>query len=145
MPFLRTRAALLAATALLAACDPPADPEETTEKVRDDRLVLGWIAGVPRAGAPELEALERLAASLGAELTVVEAPVHPLVAALEKGEVHAVAGALPGSSELKSRYAMSRGVGNVAYGDKVVGRVIAVRQGENGFLMRLNQAIEAGR
>lgn len=127
---------------VLAACDPPADPEGTTAEVQDGRLVLGWVAGVPQRDAPEIEVVRRLAASLSAELEIVEAPVHELVGALEVSRIHLMAGDLPETSPLSRLVGLSRPVGNLTYRGEIVPRVIALREGENGFLVRLNRVIE---
>ena len=127
----------------LGGCYPD-DPEGTTEQIRGQRLVLGWIAGVPREDAPEMPVVRRFADRLSAELAIVEAPAHDLVEALERGDIQLLAGDLPQTSPFARLYGMSRPVGNTDYRDAVTARVIAVRQGENGFLMRLNSVIAEG-
>ena len=134
------RLAAVLAALVLAGCYPD-DPEDTTEQVRGARLVLGWVAGVPQADAPEMAIARRFAEQLSAEFAVVEAPVHDLVEALERGDIHLLAGDLPETSPLSRLYGMSRPVANTRYRDQITARVMAVRQGENGFLVRLNSLI----
>lgn len=140
IPAVRPATPLLLVLAL-AACDPPADPLGTTGEVTGGTLVLGWIGGERSGDAPEIAIAEALADSLSATLEVREGSIHDLVGALEEGEIHLIGGDLPKSSPFASRYGMSRKIAETRFAGETVPTVMAVRQGENGFLMRLNIAL----
>lgn len=143
MPLAPRLVVALSLMGLVSACQPPEDPEGTTDKVAGEVLILGWVAGVPQAGAPEIEVATKLAEALDADLRVVEDDIHSLVGALEEQRIHAFAGAVPKASPLSSHYGTSNGVARMTFSGEKTDRIIAVHKGENGFLMRLNTLIEA--
>lgn len=141
---LATFAGVLAA-GLLAGCDElPRDPEDTTARVSASVLRVGWVAGAEPTEV-ERAAVEALAARLGADLETTEDTVHQLVARLEEGSLHLVLGALPEKTPFASRVGLSKPVGSVVLHGEAQPTVIAIRSGENRFLLLLNDAIEKGR
>ena len=139
---LATVAGLAMAGGLLAGCDDlPRDPERTTEEVRGAVLRVGWVAGAEPTGI-ERAAVAGLAARLDAALKVTEGTVHQLVAALDEGKVHVVGGGLPEKTPFASDIGLSKPVGTFVLRGEAQPTVMAIRSGENRFLLLLNDAIE---
>lgn len=126
---------------VLSGCDDlPRDPEETTEEVTGAVLRVGWVAG---AEPTEIEraAVAELAARLGADVAWSEAAVHKLVSDLDDGTVHLVGGELPETTPFATEIGLTKRVGTVALGGKAEPTVMAIRSGENRFLLLVNEAI----
>lgn len=133
--------ALTGALAMLAGCDDlPRDPEETTETVSGAVLRVGWVAGAEQTDV-ERAALADVAKRLGAALETSHAPVHELVAGLDEGTVHVIGGALPEKTPFASEIGLTKPVGTVVLKGEVQPAVMAVRSGENRFLLLVNDAI----
>ncbi|MGR3761310.1 enoyl-CoA hydratase [Roseobacteraceae bacterium NS-SX3] len=124
---------------LLTACQLPRDPEGTTRTVSGATLRVGALI-VPLT-EPDSRAIDATAQALSAQVEIVEGDPHQLFAMLEEGEIHMVAGRLPASSPFKTRVGLSNPIGGLQLKGETVDRVLAVRKGENRFLMTVNQAI----
>ena len=128
----------------LTACDLPRDPEETLEAVRGQELRVGVLKFGENA-EKDRPIVERLAASLDAKLTYVEGDAHALVEDLKRGHLHLVIGGVPESTPFGRELGLSKPVGPLHGAREEEKRVLAVRPGENAFLLRVNQAIEAAK
>jgi hypothetical protein len=134
-------AVIAGAAATLAGCDElPRDPEDTTEQVSGSVLRVGWIAG---AEPTELEraAVDALAVRLAAAVETSQDTVHQLVPRLEEGSLHLVLGSLPEQTPFAARVGLSKPVGTVLLGGETQPTVVAIRSGENRFLLLVNDAI----
>lgn len=144
MPLPRTAllAILAVAAGVLAGCDElPRDPEGTTERVTGSVLRVGWIAGAEPTEV-ERAAVEGLAARLDAAVEAAEGTAHEFAAELDEGKVHLVGGGLPENTPFASDIGLSKPVGTIVLRGEAQPTVMAVRSGENRFLLLLNEAIE---
>lgn len=124
---------------LLSACKVPEDPEGTTEAVTGQHLRIGALT---QALDPvEAQALSRLAQVLGAEQDVVTGDPHTLFSQLETGELHVIAGRIPANTPFAADVALTDPLGRVKIGADREDRVLAIRKGENRFLVTVNRAI----
>jgi hypothetical protein len=141
----RTLLALAAAPLLagvLAGCeDLPRDPEETTEQVSGAVMRVGWVAGAEPSDI-ERAAVAGVAERLGASVEVIEGPVHRLVAELGEGKLHLLGGELPEKTPFATEVGLTKPVGTVVLHGKAEPTVMAIRSGENRFLLLVNEAIE---
>ncbi|PVE23333.1 hypothetical protein DC522_16490 [Microvirga sp. KLBC 81] len=128
----------------LAGCDLPRDPEETLEAVRGQELRVGVLKFGENA-EKDRPIVERLAASLEAKLVYVEGDAHALFEDLKRGHLHLVIGGVPETTPFEKELGLSKPVGPLHGAREEEDRVIAVRPGENAFLLRVNQAIEAAK
>jgi hypothetical protein len=128
----------------LAGCDLPRDPEETLEMVRGQELRVGVLKfhGNSEKDRP---VVERLATSLGSKPVYVEGDAHMLFEDLKRGNLHLVIGGVPESTPFKAELGLSKPVGPLHGAHEEENRVVAVRPGENAFLLKVNEAIEAVR
>jgi hypothetical protein len=129
---------------VLAGCDLPRDPEETLEAVQGRELRVGVLKFGENA-EKDRPIVERLAASLGSKLVYVEGDAHALFEDLKRGHIHVVIGGVPVSTPFEKELGLSKPVGALHGAHEEEDRVIAVRPGENAFLLRVNQAIEEAR
>jgi len=130
------------ALGMLAGCDDlPRDPEDTTEQVTGAVLRVGWVAGTEPSEI-ERAAVQDLAGRLDAAVTATEGPVHQLVADLDEGKLHLVGGALPEKTPFASDIGLTKPVGTVVLRGEAQPTVMAIRSGENRFLLLVNEAIE---
>jgi hypothetical protein len=108
---------LIAAALLvvLAACQLPKDPENTTDTVQG--------------------------AVLDAEIEWHRENPHQMLDALEGGDLHLLAGGIPKDSPLTEHTGMTNPIGYVTVGADRPERVLLLRRGENRFLMRSNMAL----
>ena len=128
--------------ALLAGCDDlPRDPEDTTERVTSSVLRVGWVAGAA-LNEIERDAVAHLAERLRAAVEVSEGPVHQLVAELEEGTVHLVGGELPEKTPFAADVGLTKAVGTIVLRGETQPTVMAIRSGENRFLLLVNDAIK---
>jgi polar amino acid transport system substrate-binding protein len=127
-----------------AGCDLPHDPEETLETVQGRELKVGVLKFGENA-EKDRPIIERLAASLDAKLTYVEGDAHVLFEDLKRGHLHLVIGGIPESTPFGRELGLSKPVGPLHGAHEEEKRVLAVRPGENAFLLRVNQAIEAAK
>lgn len=133
---------LILAAGAAAGCDLPRDPEGTLDRVRGDTLRVGTL--MPRDEFEETDEASRLAEIAGvleAQLELIDGNPHLLLARLEKGEIHLLAGGIPKDTPLAKRIGMTRPVGKIMIGDKTKDRIFAVRRGENAFLVFLDRQI----
>lgn len=144
MRMIRTFAATALLTALAGCADPPRDPAQTTERVRDSGIVrLGVIAGAPpdaRANA----AVASVARALGARVERREDHTEELLEALELGELDLVYGHFSDASPWATRvhFGDPPGWGRKAGATETAPR-FAFRNGENGWIMRVEGAGDA--
>ncbi|MFC1457964.1 hypothetical protein ACETIH_14855 [Microvirga arabica] len=134
----------LIAGAALAGCDLPRDPEETLEMVQGQELRVGVLRFGQNA-EKDRPIVERLAASLGSKLVYVDGDAHALFEDLKRGHLHLVIGGVPESTPFEKELGLSKPVGPLHGAHEEENRVLAVRPGENAFLLRVNQAIEAAK
>jgi hypothetical protein len=129
------------ALGVLAGCDElPRDPQETTEQVSGAVLRVGWVAGA-EPSATERAAVAGVAERLGASVQAVEGPVHRLVAELQEGRLHLLGGALPEKTPFATEVGLTKQVGTVVLRGNAEPAVMAIRSGENRFLLLVNEAI----
>jgi hypothetical protein len=128
----------------LVGCDLPRDPEETLEKVRGQELRVGVLKFGENA-EKDRPVVERLARRLGSKPVYVEGDAHALFEDLKRGGLHLVIGGVPESTPFKKELGLSKPVGPLLRAHEDQKRVLAVRPGENAFLLRVNQAIEEAR
>jgi|SRR5918993_1926167 hypothetical protein len=128
----------------LAACDLPRDPEKTLEAVRGQELRVGVLKFGQNA-EKDRPVVERLAASLEAKLVYVEGDAHALFEDLKRGHLHLVIGGVPESTPFGKELGLSKPVGPLHGAHEEEDRVLAVRPGENAFLLRVNEVIEAAK
>ena len=128
----------------LAGCDLPRDPEKTLELVQGQELRVGVLKFGQNA-EEDRPIVERLAANLGSKLVYVEGDAHALFEDLKRGHLHLVIGAVPESTPFQKELGLSKPVGQLHGAHEEEDRVIAVRPGENAFLLKVNQAIETAR
>lgn len=124
---------------LLSGCWMPRDPEGTTERVRGGTLHLG-VLGTVLSDAEE-RAVAAVADALDAEVSRDTADPHRLFAMLGAGEIDIVVGGVPEDTPFASRVGLTRSIGKVRVGDRLEDRVLAIRQGENRFLMTVNRTL----
>jgi len=67
--------------------------------------------------------------------------VHQLVPRLEEGSLHLVVGSLPEQTPFAAQIGLSKPVGTVILRGETQPTVIAIRSGENRFLLLVNDAI----
>jgi hypothetical protein len=129
---------------ILAGCDLPRDPEKTLETVQGQDLRVGVLKFGENADK-DRPIVERLARSLGAKLVYVEGDAHALFEDLKRGHLHLVIGGVPESTPFAKELGLSKPVGPLHGAREDEDRVIAVRSGENAFLLQVNEAIEAAK
>jgi hypothetical protein len=132
-------AALLVGSGL-AGCDLPRDPEGTLQAVRGRELRVGVLNFGVNA-EKDRPIVERLATSIGAKVTYVEGDAHALFEDLKRGRIHLVIGGVPKSTPFAKELGLSKPLGPLHGAHEEDDRVVAVRPGENAFLLRVNQAI----
>ncbi|WP_255328602.1 enoyl-CoA hydratase [Paracoccus albicereus] len=123
----------------IAACRFPADPEGTTDEVEGAVLKVGELSEL---GEADQQAVALVAYNLSAEVRISRGDPHTLFNALEEGRLHLIAGALPMDTPFAKDVALTRPVGKLERDGDQVDQVLAVRQGENAFLIRVDRAIK---
>lgn len=150
---------LLLLATLLAACDIPRDPEETSQRVRNGVMRVGIVHNPPwtvvtedQVSGVEVTLVEALADEMGAEMIWVAGTESELLAALKEFELELVIGGLVGDSPSLAAVAVTQpyftshlSVG-VSSADSVVteiaGREIAVPFGsEAAALLQKEEAV----
>jgi hypothetical protein len=129
---------------ILAGCDLPRDPEETLETVQGQELRVGVLKFGQNADK-DRPIVERLAKNLEAKLVYVEGDAHALFEDLKRGHLHLVMGGVPESTPFEKELGLSKPVGPLHGAHEEEDRVMAVRPGENAFLLRVNEVTEAAR
>lgn len=155
----RTALALItiaAATATLAACAFPYDPEHTLEKVTGDAMRVGvaenppwtaWPEGAPGTGETdgarqpsgiEVELVADFAATLDAEVVWVAGSEAVLMEQLHEGELDVVVAGLQSTTPWTSHAAVTTSYATTR-DDKgaEIRHVMATATGENDFLVAL--------
>ena len=125
----------------LAGCDLPRDPEGTLQAVRGRELRVGVLNFGVNA-EKDRPTVERLATSTGSKVIYLEGDAHALFEDLKRGRIHLVIGGVPKSTPFAEELGLSKPVGPLHGAHEEDDRVLAVRPGENAFLLRVNQAIE---
>ena len=123
----------------LAACKFPADPEGTSDEVRGAVLKVGALTQLQDA---DKRAIDQIARAFHAELQVVQDDPHRLFALLEQGRLHIVAGQIPEDTPFRHSVALSDPVGTLTLNGKTKQQVLALRRGENAFLVTVNRALQ---
>ncbi|MCB5176406.1 MULTISPECIES: hypothetical protein [Microvirga] len=139
----RVLAATAALGGLLAGCDLPRDPEETLEMVRGKELRVGVLQS-DRNAEQDRAVVEILAENLQSQPVYTEGDAHRLFEELDRGHIHLIIGGVPKSTPFK-KAGFSKAVGPLYGSAEEEKRVLAVRAGENAFLLRVNRAIEAAK
>lgn len=115
---------------ILASCHFPADPESTLNQVKNHVLHVGIAQG---ARPQERELIQEFAQSLHAEVEWHRGNLEDLYQDLEHYKVSVVIGGITDETPWKKRIGLTRPYekdGKTKY-------VMAVPQGENGFLVEL--------
>lgn len=133
------------AALLLAGCDLPKDPEGTLQEVRGGTLEVGILPGNGEAERQDRAIVAALAEALDAEPAFRAEDAHALFHALHEGQLDLVIGGLPSSTLFVAKAGLSREAGPLYRPGEADKRVLAVRQGENAFLMEVNRAIQRHR
>ena len=133
---------------LLAGCDLPRDPEQTLERVRGGTMRVGVTANPPwttvegeRPGGIEAALVEQFAESLGAYVRWTNGSEAELMERLHKGHLDLVVGGLDDASPWTTHSGFTRPY--LTFADKRY--VMAVRQGENRFLLELDKFLQGRR
>ncbi len=138
-PNLRPLIAALA-LAVLAACKVPADPEGTTVEVTGDVLKVGALT--TPLDTTDAEAVRRISEAMQAQTELVTGDPHSLFTQLEEGAIHLVAGRIPANTPFAADVGLSAPIGRIQLAGESEDRVLAIRKGENRFLVTLNRAIK---
>jgi hypothetical protein len=85
--------------------------------------------------------VERLATGIGSKVIYVDGDAHALFEDLKRGRIHLVIGGVPKSTPFAEELGLSKPVGPLHGAHEEDDRVLAVRPGENAFLLRVNRAI----
>ena len=128
----------------LAGCDLPRDPHETLKTVSGQELRVGVLKFHGNA-EQDRPIVERLATRLGSKLVYIEGDAHALFEDLKRGHLHLVIGGVPESTPFGKELGLSKPVGPLHGAHEEEQRVLAVHPGENAFLLKINETIEAAR
>lgn len=136
---------IIAAVAMVTGCYFPDDPKHTLATIERQGAVKVGILAEP---LPEADAkvIARFAESLGVGTDYVRGPTHALLAGLEEGSLHLLAGDIPEDTPMASHAALSNPYPpRVKLPGRSEKRVLLLRKGENRLLLRLNRSLrEAG-
>lgn len=149
----RKLAAAVVVAAFLTSCgtDIPADPKDTLEQARNGVLRVGVSPNPPwtelhdhaEPTGLETELVRRFAARLDAQVEWTEGGEQPLVDALEHGELDLIVGGLTKDSPWTEKAALTRPFATTGDGrGGTAEHVMAVRMGENGFLVELETFLD---
>lgn len=127
----------------VAGCDLPKDPEGTLERVAGGELRVGVLPGNGRAEAEDRRIVDVLATALQTTPSFSSGDAHNVFWDLEHGRLDLVIGGLPSKTPFSAKVGLSRTAGPLFREGDAEDRVLAVRNGENGFLLAVNRAIEA--
>jgi polar amino acid transport system substrate-binding protein len=145
--------ALLASTfgcLLAAGCGLtiPADPDKTLERVTGSTMRVGvspnppWtdIGGAGKPSGTEVDLVREFAGSLQAQVEWVVGGEEPLIAALERGELHLVIGGLTSETPWSEKAAITKPYAETQDPEgKPKKLVMAAPMGENEFLLALEK------
>lgn len=139
--------ALLLAVGLVG-CDMPRDPEGTLDRVRGGTLRVGISHNPPwtevtdgQAAGLETELLQELATALGTEIEWIEDSEGDLLKALRRGELDVVACGLVESTPWSKQVGLTQPYLTRAG----QAHVLAVRSGENAWLLQLDRFLQSRR
>jgi polar amino acid transport system substrate-binding protein len=126
----------------------PADPEKTLERVTGSTMRVGvspnppWT-GISGAGEPsgtEVELVREFAGTLQAQVEWIVGGEQPLIAALERGELHLVIGGLTSDTPWTEKAAITKPYAETQDTEgKRKKLVMAAPMGENEFLLALEK------
>lgn len=137
----RTWLRIICAAGLLAGCYVPNDPEGTLQKIETDGVLRIGMVADPLPAA-DRRAIDQFAESVGARAAYVTGPAHALLAGLEDGQIHLLAGDIPESTPWSKHAALSNPFPpRVMLPGRSEKRVLLLRKGENRFLLRLNRSL----
>jgi hypothetical protein len=125
----------------MIGCDLPQDPEGTLDSIRGQELRVG-VLNYGENGRADRLVVERFAADLRSRIAYRDGDAHALFEDLKRGEIHLVIGGVPETTPFASELGLSKAVGPLVGADNDENRVMAVRPGENAFLLKVNEAIE---
>ncbi|MDQ4076642.1 MAG: transporter substrate-binding domain-containing protein [Chloroflexota bacterium] len=135
---------LLLIAVLCVACGFPRDPNNTLEQVRGGTLRVGAVENEPwvmreddQAVGIEAELVKELAQQLEAQIEWTWGTEQEMLEKLQHFELDLVVGGLVESTPWRNHIALT----NPYYQE----RVIAVPPGENGWLMRVEEFLQARR
>ena len=144
-PFVRMAILLVA---MAAGCGLPRDADHTLDRVRNHDLHVGVTENPPwvKLDAEHVSGVEpslvgALASELRARLSFRRGSESELLDALRRGELELVVGGFHGDSPWKARIALTKPY----YTDTATGttRVVAVRAGENAWLVHVETFLDA--
>lgn len=138
------RLGILLTVLLVAGCDLPRDPEGTLDSVRGDVLHVGELPGHEVALREDKRIAVQLAERLDARIVGKSGETHDLIRELAEGEIDLLIGGLPASTPFVNEIGLSNVAGPLP-GVEGEDRVLAVRAGENKFLLEVNRAVRAAR
>lgn len=127
---------------LLGGCWLPRDPEGTADRVEGGTLDVGLLDDRD-LDPPDATALAAIAAEFSARPRLRHGDPHQLLAALERGDLDLLIGGIPASTPFADHAGLSAPFGEVRIGTRTEDRVLAVRKGENRFLLRINRSTAA--
>lgn len=135
----------LAVLLLLSSCDLPRDPESTLERVRGATMRVGITANPPwttyegeQPGGIEAALVRQFAETLDASAEWTNGSEAELMERLHEGHLDLVVGGLDDSSPWTTHSGFTRPY--ITFADKR--HVMAVRQGENRFLLELDRFLQ---
>ncbi len=127
---------------LIGCEDFPRDPEKTLEKVSGKTLKVGYaedpphvVSGASGASGPQAALVEKFAEKLGSTVKWVKKSEQQLFEDLEQRELHLVIGGFSKQTPWKDRVGISRPFKSSSGSEYV----FAVTNGENGFLVKLEE------
>jgi ABC-type amino acid transport substrate-binding protein len=133
---------------LFLGCEMPCDPEGTYERVHGGVLRVGispngpWTRSAPeRPTGIEVELLEQLARRLNARLEWVDGSETELLEKLEGGSLDVVVGGLKKDTPWSKRVGLTQPFLTLQRDH----HVMAVRQGENRWLLELDKFLQSHR
>ena len=132
----------IVATVLAGCADIPRDPERTETLVRESKTIrLGWVAGA-QPGPEALEVLAKIQQEAGVAIENKTADSEALLHDLEEGKIDLVYGSFAMDSPWMTRVHLGKALGWRAEPPKhVAAPRFAYRNGENGWIMRVEGAI----
>lgn len=127
---------------LLAGCGIPRDIEGTSERIAATRVVrVGWDGGDAATARPFLD---RLTGATGARLSFRRAPLEQLVHELDHDRLDVIVVPVRPDAALADEVALTDPLAGPTAEDRPVALRAAVRNGENRWLMTVEQAARGG-
>jgi polar amino acid transport system substrate-binding protein len=133
---------------LLSSCDLPRDPEETLERVRGATMRVGVTSNPPwttydgdQPGGIEVSLVRQFAATLEANVEWVNGSEAKLMERLHEGQLDLVIGGLDDATPWTTHGGLTQPY--ITLAEKR--HVMAVRQGENRFLLELDKFLQGRR